>query len=124
MALPLEIKSLPLKPLMLGAVGGLILTVAVGFSWFGIPGPGWMTSNGAQAMANAAVVERLVPICVAQAQNDSDAKTLSDLLALTSTYKQSEHVREAGWATQAGVDDPNRKVADLCAKALMATKGT
>lgn len=124
MALPLEIQSLPIKPLMLGAAGGMILTLAVGFSWFGIPGPGWMTSNGAKAMANAAVVERLVPICVAQAQNDSDTKRLADLLALTSTYRQAEHVREAGWATQAGVTDPNRKVADLCAQALMATKAT
>ncbi|NNE24636.1 MAG: hypothetical protein HKN11_18710 [Rhizobiales bacterium] len=124
MALPLEIQSLPIKPLMLGAAGGIILTLAVGFSWFGIPGPGWMTSNGAQAMANAAVVERLVPICVAQAQNDSDEKRLADLLALTSTYRQAEHVREAGWATQAGATDPNRKVADLCAQALMATKAT
>lgn len=124
MTLPTMKQSLPIKPLMLGAVGGMILTMAVGFSWFGIPGPGWMTSNGAQHMANVAVVERLVPICVAQGQSDTNAQALADLLALTSTYKQAEHVREAGWATQAGATNPDRKVADLCAEALMATKAS
>ena len=124
MALPKLKQSLPIKPIMLGAVGGMFLTMAVGFSWFGIPGPGWMTSNGAQAMVNAAVVERLVPICVAQAQSETETQRLAELLALTSTYRQAEHVREAGWATQPGVTGPDRKVSDLCAKALMATKAT
>ena len=124
MTLPTVSRSLPIKPLMLGAAGGMILTLAVGFSWLGIPGPGWMTSNGAQAMANAAVVERLVPICVAQAQSASETQRLAELLALTSTYRQAEHVREAGWATLGGASSPDRKVSDLCAKALMAAKAT
>jgi len=122
MNLPNVIQSLPVKPLILGAVGGMILTMAVGFSWFGIPGPGWTTSKGAQAMANAAVVKRLVPICVAQAKSDADQEKLAALLKLTSKYRQAEHVRKAGWATLAGADSPNRSVAELCAQALMAEK--
>jgi hypothetical protein len=122
--LPTNKIPFPTKPVLLGAFGGMILTVAIGFNWFGIPGLGWMTSNSAKVMANDAVVERLVPICVAQAKGASEAQSLTELMALTSTYRQAEHVRNAGWATLGDADTPDRKLSDLCAKALMAAKAT
>lgn len=95
-----------------------ILTMVVGFNW-----GGWMSSGSAQkiadTMANNAVIERLVPICVAQFGQDPESATkLTELTELTS-YQRSQFVRDQGWATFAGEERPNNKVAEACAKLLI-----
>lgn len=102
------------------ALGAVLLTLLLGFTW-----GGWMRASTAQKLAgttaNAAVVERLAPICVAQSNLDpaKDAK-LQEMSALDS-YKRAEYVRTQGWATMPGEAQPDRKVADACLKLLMQT---
>ena len=109
-----------LKPGIWGAVIGCILTMIVGFSW-----GGWTTSSTARQVAmqqtDAAVSAALLPICLAAGKADRDAKKLSELTAMTSSYDQTEFVMKTGWATFPGQADPNRGVAEACASALLKT---
>ncbi|HRJ41468.1 MAG TPA: hypothetical protein PL105_06300 [Caldilineaceae bacterium] len=95
-----------------------ILTMIVGFNW-----GGWMSSGSAQKMADTmvkdAIVQRLVPICVAQYDQDPEkVAKLGELNKLTS-YQQIQFVRDQGWATISGDEKPDTKVADACAKLLI-----
>lgn len=100
------------------AVGAIILTIFVGFNW-----GGWVTSGTAQkmgdTMAQAAVVQRLAPICVVQF--DQDLGKIQKLRELkgASIYKRDDYVKEQGWATMPGEEKPDSKVADACAKLLV-----
>ena len=110
-----------LKPTVWGAVIGSILTMIVGFSW-----GGWTTSSTASQMAmtkaDAAVTTALVPICVAREKADvARTKKREDLMAITSSYEQTEFVMKTGWATFPGQADPNRAVAEACASAVLKT---
>ena len=110
-----------LKPGIWGAVIGSILTMIVGFSW-----GGWTTAGTARQAAtqqsDAAVMAALVPICVASEKADgARTKKLAELVAITSSYEQTEFVMKAGWATFPGQADPNRAVAEACAAALLKT---
>jgi hypothetical protein len=91
--------------------------IAVGFSWFGIPGFGWVTQGGANRMAQGAVIERLVPICVAQARHAPEA----DLTALKDTgmWERRDFVEGKGWATMPGSSSPESGVATPCVDALL-----
>jgi len=93
-------------------------TMLVGFTW-----GGWVTGGTAQkaatTLANDAVVQRLTAICVAQFQQDSAKETkLVELKAITS-YRQSEYVKEQGWASMPGDEQSDTKVAAACAKLLV-----
>ncbi len=99
-------------------LASVAVVLIVGFTW-----GGWMTEGGAekqaQAMAKDAVIERLAPICVAQFNLDPDnALKLSEFNELTSS-QQPRFVREQGWATLSGETEPDRQVANACAKLLM-----
>ena len=50
-----------------GAVAGAAAVAIIGFNW-----GGWVTGKTAQEMTQAAIVDRLVPICVGQFNNDSN----------------------------------------------------
>lgn len=99
-------------------VATAILTMIVGFNW-----GGWMSSGSAQKVAETmskdAVIQRLVPICVAQFDQDPDkVAKLGELNKLTS-YQQSQFVRDQGWATISGEAKPDTKVAVACAQQLL-----
>jgi hypothetical protein len=100
-------------------LGAVILTVFVGFS-----GAGWVTSATASQMAATtskdAVVERLAPICVAQANQDSlKAQKLEELKGLTTTSKRANFIKEQGWAIMPGETLPDNYVVAECARQLM-----
>lgn len=108
-----------LKPALFGAVAGAAALAIVGFSW-----GGWMTSGTAERMASDQarheVVAALVPVCVAQSREDPRvAETLAELKGAVS-YKRTEMLMEAGWATMPGTTDPNRYVANACMEKLAA----
>ncbi|MDH3689373.1 MAG: hypothetical protein OEU36_07820 [Gammaproteobacteria bacterium] len=101
--------------------------IAIGFSWFGLPGFGWVTQGGANQMAQAAVTGQLIPICVAQARRAPEA----DLKALeaTGTWEQRDFVERnfvernfvernfvegKGRATMPGSSSPESGVATPC----------
>lgn len=96
-----------------------ILTMIIGFNW-----GGWMSTANAQKVADTmskdAVVQRLAPICVAQFNQDAekDAKLIEMNTKLTSSQK-AQFVREQGWATIAGDEKADSKVADACAKLIV-----
>lgn len=98
-----------------------IVTMIVGFTW-----GGWVTGGTARAMAEArgedAVVKRLAPMCVLRYEAAPDkAKRLQELTD-ASGWDRGEYVMKQGWATLPGDKEPERKVADECAKLLMADK--
>jgi hypothetical protein len=109
----------PTKTWLLWAfIAGIALTWFVGFTW-----GGWVSSGNATKMAdstaNAAVLQRLAPICVAQFNADpAKEQKLAELSALT-TYKRVDYVSAQGWATLPGQTDPDRKVSGECVKLLM-----
>lgn len=108
-----------LKPALYGAAVGAVALAIVGFSW-----GGWVTGGSAERMAaehaRNEVVAALVPICVEQSRQDPKvSETLAELEA-ASSYKRSDMVMAAGWATMPGSEDPNRSVAGACMDQLAA----
>lgn len=100
-------------------IGAIALTMLVGFQW-----GGWKTAKGAadQAVvaADAAVVEQLAPICVAQFNLDPERTQKLATLKESTTYQRAAFVTEQNWATMPGAEKPVRKVAEACAQLLMA----
>lgn len=100
-----------------GAFGGAIVLAIVGFAW-----GGWVTGGTAQQLAaqtaEAAVLDRLAPICVEQFNRDSakDEKLIE--LKEIDSWKQGDYVQNQGWATMPGEKDPDRMVARKCVDLL------
>ena len=108
----------PTKAILFWSVlAAVILTMIVGFTW-----GGWVTGGTAQKMAEVAakkaVVERLSLICLDQFSQDPDkAQKLSEFI-VTRTYQRDDYVTDQGWATMFGDEEPDRNVADACAKLI------
>jgi hypothetical protein len=98
-------------------VAAVILTMIVGFTW-----GGWVTGGTAQKMAEVAatkaVVERLSLICVDQFSQDPDKEQKLIEFIDTKAYQRDDYVRDQGWATMFGDEEPDRNVADACAKLI------
>ncbi len=98
----------------------VVLTMIIGFAW-----GGWVTGGTAEKMAEKmaedAVVNRLAPICVVQFNQDPEKDQKLKELEETDSWKRSDYVKEQGWATMPGEEEPDRKVADECTKQLMQT---
>ena len=106
-----------LKPMLKGAVLGAVALAIVGFTL-----GGWVTGGTAERMAadqaKLEVVAALVPICIAQSSHDPQVtETLAELKNATS-YKRSDMLMKAGWATMPGTSEPDRNVAKACMEKL------
>jgi hypothetical protein len=102
-----------LKPGLYGAAAGAAVLAFVGFSW-----GGWVTNATATEMASdqarIEVVAALVPICIEQSKQDPRVTaTLAEMNDIAS-YKRTEMLMKAGWATMPGSSDPDRQVANAC----------
>jgi len=108
-----------LKPGLQGVAAGAITLAVIGFGW-----GGWVTGGTAQKMAadeaKLQVVAALVPICIDQSSQDPQAIATLALLKEASSYKRSDLLMKAGWATMPGSSDPNRQVAAGCIEILEA----
>jgi dienelactone hydrolase len=108
-----------LKPGLQGAAAGAVALAIVGFSW-----GGWVTGGTAKQMASdqarLEVVAALVPICIEQSKQDPQVLVTLTQLKDASSYKRSDMLMEAGWATMPGSSDPNRYVASACMDKLEA----
>ena len=107
-----------LKPAILGAVGGGIVTVVLGFNQ-----GGWVLGSSAERLAvqrsDAAVTEALIPICISQSKLDPDTTAkLAQFGAIASPYERREFVMKAGWATVPAAEEPNSNLAGACAEVL------
>ena len=102
--------------LLQGVALGAIATMAIGFIW-----GGWMTGRSAQRMADQsadqATVAALAPICAAKFQSGTEAPATLAKLKATESWQQDTFIVKGGWATFPG-SEPNRNVADACAKLL------
>jgi hypothetical protein len=106
------------EPFLLGAAAGAIALAVIGFNW-----GGWVTGatakQDASAYAEKAKVALLVPICVAQFQNDPKAKASLAALMAKDRWDQADYVTKGGWATMPGsTAEPSRDVAEECARKL------
>jgi hypothetical protein len=102
------------------AFGAIVLLIVI-FS------TGWVvTSNTANAQARAtageAVLERLVPISIAQFNLDPNGRDRLEELKKLDSWKRGDFVVEQGWATMPGETEPDRGVAMETAKRLMELK--
>jgi hypothetical protein len=99
-------------------VVSIVLTMIIGFAW-----GGWVTKKTAQTlaqnMADEAVAERLAPMCVLQFNADPGKDQKLGELKAGSSWSRGDYVQKQGWATMPGEEQPDRKVAEECAKLLM-----
>ena len=102
------------------AIGGAVLVMIIGFAW-----GGWVTGGTAQSraeeMAADAVVARLVPICVAQFNQDQEKDKKLKELKEKSSWERDTYIKEQGWATMPYEKEPDSSVADKCAEQIMQT---
>lgn len=109
------------KPGVTGAAVGAVALAVVGFTW-----GGWVTGSTAEELASqrgkTAMVNALVPFCVARSATDDPQiiRTLTELRE-ASSYQRAEILMKAGWATPPGADSADRDVARACATKLNLT---
>lgn len=108
-----------LKPGLTGAALGAVATMVIGFSQ-----GGWYTATSAEQLADKrsslAVVDALVPICIAQSKLDPEGGAkITKMAAMVTGYEKRDYVMKAGWATSSPADGPNGDVASACADALL-----
>lgn len=100
-------------------VGMAIITMVVGFTW-----GGWVTGATARQMAAAsgedAVVSRLTPMCVLRVQQDPKHEAKLKELKGIDSWQRGEFVKTQGWATMPGEQEPENRIADACAKLIVA----
>ncbi len=100
------------------AIGGAVLVMIIGFA-FG----GWVTGGTAQSraeeMAADAVVARLVPICVAQFNQDQEKDKKLKELKEESSWERDKYIKEQGWATMPYEKEPDSSVAEKCVEQIM-----
>jgi hypothetical protein len=116
MNMPPILQGESLTRLLQGAAAGCVITLVLGFGW-----AGWQLQSKAQKMANdqanSAVVAALAPICADKFQHTANAPATLVRLKATDSWKQDTFVTDGGWATFPG-SEPNRYVAEACAKIL------
>jgi hypothetical protein len=74
-------------------------------------------------MAAEAVLNRLAPIAVAQFMQDPNKEERLKELKKLDSYgmnNRSDYVKKQGWATMPGEKEPDSRVADECARRIMA----
>ncbi len=108
-----------LKLFSQGAAAGAVALAIVGFS------AGWVVTSGAadeksRDVARVAVIDALVPICVAQFAGNANNKQLIGELTQISSWKQQEFVEAKGWATMPGGKAAADGVARECAARILA----
>ena len=107
-----------IKSFIGNAIVGAIVISIVGFSWLG-----WVlesTANQkAKHMSEEAVIVSLAEICVYQASQDPGKDLKLKELKEKSSYEIDDYVMKQGWATMPGEEEPERVVADKCAKLLL-----
>ena len=99
-------------------IASIVLTIVIGFTL-----GGWVTGANALKLAEtvteAAVAERLGAICVHQFNQDPERDQKLEELIETGRYERPGYVRDQGWATMPGEEEPDDEVVDECVRLLM-----
>ena len=108
------------RRLVQGAFFGAVVTVVCGF-YLG----GWTLGSNVQKQVSvaeqASVIRVLAPICADKFKNSADAVANFEALNKADSWKRDDMIVKAGWATFPG-SEPDRQVADACAKLLAQVK--
>ena len=104
-----------IQPGIWGVLIGAIGLAIIGFNW-----GGWVTGGTASEIAQSAIVDRLVPICVDQFNADSNKATKLVELKKIDSWKRAEYVVKQGWATMPGSKEADTDVAEACAEKIAA----
>ena len=120
MQLPAILQGESLTRLCQGAAAGALATIVVGFYW-----GGWSlastTQKAIESAQQASVVRVLAPICVDRFQRSADASANLQALNKADSWKRDEMIEKAGWTKFPG-SEPDRNVAEACAKLLAEVK--
>ena len=107
-----------IKSFFWNAIVGAILISIVGFSWLG-----WVTGGTAQQeaeqRAKKSVNNRLAKICVYQFGKDPEKALKLEELKGRSSWNRGDYLKNQGWATMPGEEEPDHGVAEKCAELLM-----
>ena len=107
-----------LKTFVQGAIAGAIV-LAIGIFWAGLVVTAGAANSMAQTQAEAAVVDQLAPICVAQFTQDANRQQLRKDMAAKESWNQGDFVKSSGWATMPGSAAPRDDIARPCAEMIM-----
>ena len=102
-----------IKNYLVGATLGAFALFGVGFGM-----SGWVLEGTAQERTEAAVVERLALICVAQFKQDPTKDKKIKALQKLEYSKQGKFVENQGWATMPGEKKPDSAVAKKCGELI------
>ena len=120
MQMPEILQGPSLTRLLQGAAVGAAATLVLGFGW-----GGWTTASTAQKQLEnaqqASVVRVLAPICADRFQRSADASANLEALNKADSWKRDEMIEKAGWTKFPG-SEPDRNVAEACAKLLSEAK--
>ncbi len=109
-----------LRRLIHGAIAGMILTVVVGFSWFGY-GLGWKLGSTVESLATArteaAIVAAYAPVCSRDFVRDATQANW-DGFKNESSWNRDNYLMKTSFATLPGTESPHRQIASACAEAL------
>ncbi len=99
------------------AVGAVVLLIII-FS------AGWVVTQSsareqAEQKVEETVLDKLVPICVAQFQQDPNKDQKLKELKQKDSWKQGDYVKEQGWATMPGSKNPEKNICDECVKRIL-----
>jgi hypothetical protein len=100
------------------AICGAIIVMIIGFGW-----GGWVLGSTSQKNADAmtadALVARLVPMCVAQFNEDAQKEKKLIELNAKNYWDREKYVEEQGWATMPFEKEPDSRVAEVCVEQIL-----
>jgi hypothetical protein len=121
MQVPSFLSGESLTRLLQGAAAGFVLTVAIGFNWFG-PGFGWVTGGTADKIANnraeTAVIAVLAPICADKFLAQSDVTEKKAAFAKIDSWKRRNELAKE-WTTLPGGSYPSTDLIDACSAEIL-----
>lgn len=92
-----------------GAALGAFALFGIGFGMLG-----WIFGGTAQQQTEAAIIERLTPMCITQAKGDPAFAGKLKTLEKLEYDKRGQFVASQGWATMIGEKAPDAVVAERC----------
>jgi hypothetical protein len=108
-----------IKQILWSAAGGAIVWWILLSAWLGWVTPGYAAKQAGE-QTEAAVLEVLTPICLAQFHQDDTRVSKLAALKQVNTWGRGSFVTKQGWATMPGASKPRDGVAGACAEQLLA----
>jgi hypothetical protein len=109
-----------IKTVLWSAIGGAMvwwIVLATALGWM----PPGRAEKQASERAQAAMLNALTPICVANFEHDADWQAKLTALKKASSWRRDDFVIEQGWATMPGAEEAARGVAQECVNRILAS---